>query len=81
MKRAVAALFLFALSASAQTSDEITFRRTFLLKNVTGTLSNPGPAPHHPHLLERGAWTTFYEGAAFATYSYEVTDVAHWAAT
>ena len=27
MKRAVAALFLFALSASAQTSDEITFRR------------------------------------------------------
>lgn len=72
MKRAVAALFLFALSASAQTSDEITFRRTFLLKNVTGTLSNPGPAPHHPHLFERGAWTTFYEGAAFATYSYEV---------
>jgi hypothetical protein len=72
MKRAVAALFLFALSASAQTSDEITFRRTFLLKNVTGTHSNPGSTPHHPHLLERGAWTTFYEGAAFATYSYEV---------
>jgi hypothetical protein len=72
MKRAVAALFLFAVSASAQTSDEITFRRTFLLKNVTGTHSNPGSAPHHPHLLERGAWTTFYEGAAFATYSYEV---------
>src|SRR5688500_6458601 len=66
MKRAVAALFLFAVSASAQTSDEITFRRTFLLKNVTGTHSNPGSAPHPPHLLERGAWTPLYHGSAFA---------------
>ena len=72
MKKIVAAVFLFAGSALAQTSDEITFRRTFLLRNVTGTASNPGPAPHHPHLFERGPWTTFYEGAAFATYSYEV---------
>ena len=72
MKKLVVALFLFAGSAFAQTSDEITFRRTFLLRNVTGTAANPGPAPHHPHLFERGAWTSFFEGAAFATYSYEV---------
>ena len=76
MKRAVAALFLFTLSASAQTSDEITFRRTFLLKNVTGTHSNPGDAPHHPHLFERGAWTAFYEGqfrrrVALPTYPFQ----------
>lgn len=68
----VAALFLFASTALAQTSDEITFRRTFLLRNVTGTHANPGPTPHHPHLFERGAWTSFYEGSAFLTYSYEV---------
>lgn len=68
----VAALFLTASSLLAQTSDEITFRRTFLLRNVTGTTSNPGPAPHHPHLFERGSWTTFYEGAAFATHTFEI---------
>ncbi|HUP44341.1 MAG TPA: hypothetical protein VM779_02405 [Thermoanaerobaculia bacterium] len=68
----VAFLFAIATSAFAQTSDEITFRRTFLLRNVTGTHANPGDTPHHPHLLERGPWTMFYEGAAFATYTYEV---------
>ncbi|HEU4523039.1 MAG TPA: hypothetical protein VFT12_13610 [Thermoanaerobaculia bacterium] len=67
-----AAILLLASSALAQTSDEITFRRTFLLRNVTGTHANPGPTPHHPHLFERGAWTTFYGGAAFLNYSYEV---------
>jgi hypothetical protein len=72
MKSTVAALFLFASSALAQTSDDISFRRTFLLRNVTGTASNPGPAPHHPHLFERGSTTFFYGGSAFGTYSYEV---------
>jgi hypothetical protein len=64
-------LLLLALCASplaAQTSEVITFQRTFLLRNVSGTASNPGPAPHHPILWERGAWTGFFEGAAFATY-------------
>ena len=72
MKLTVAALFLFASTALAQTSDDITFRRTFLLRNVAGTAANPGPAPHHPHLMENGALTIFYGGSAFLSYSYEV---------
>lgn len=71
MKKAVAALFLFAAPVVAQTSDDITFQRTFLLRNISGTAWNPGPAPHHPHIITRGAWTTFFSGAAFATFSSE----------
>ena len=73
MKQAlVAALFLTAGSALAQTSDEITFQRTFLLRNIAGTASNPGSTPHHAHLLERGDWSWFYSGAAFLSHSWEV---------
>lgn len=61
-------LLAAALPLTAQTSDVITFQRTFLLRNVTGTAANPGDAPHHPILWERGPWTGFFEGAAFATY-------------
>jgi len=64
-----ACILLLATSLSAQTSDEITFQRTFLLRNVSGTTSNPGPAPWHPHIANRGAWTTFWGGAAFMTYA------------
>jgi hypothetical protein len=71
MKLTVAALFLFAGSALAQTSDQITFQRTFLLRNVTGTAFNPSDTPHHPHLIEHGPWTTFYEGSAFLSFSNE----------
>ncbi len=71
MKKAVAALFLFAAPLLAQTSDDITFQRTFLLRNISGTAWNPGPAPHRPHIITRGAWTTFFSGAAFATFSSE----------
>ena len=71
MKILVAALFLFASPLLAQTSDQITFQRTFLLRNVTGTSFNPSDTPHHPHLIERGAWTTFYEGSAYLNYSNE----------
>ena len=67
MKFAVISLLLTAPLA-AQTSDEITFQRTFLLRNVSGTASNPGPAPRHAHIIPRGAWTTFLEGSAFLTY-------------
>lgn len=71
MKKAVAALVLFASPLVAQTSDDITFQRTFLLRNISGTAWNPGPAPHHPHIITRGAWTTFFSGAAFASFSSE----------
>jgi len=71
MKNAVAALFLFAIPLVAQTSDEISFQRTFLLRNISGTAFNPGPTPHHPHIITRGTWTTFFSGAAFATFSSE----------
>ncbi len=64
-----ALILLFATSLFAQTSDEITFQRTFLLRNVSGTAFNPGPAPWHPHIVNRGAWTTFWGGSAFATYA------------
>ncbi len=67
-----AAVLSFILLATppltAQTSDQITFQRTFLLRNVSGTGSNPGPTPHHPHLITHGDWTTFFEGSAFLTY-------------
>jgi hypothetical protein len=68
MKRAAVLLFALAAPLAAQTSDEITFQRTFLLRNVSGTAWNPGPVPHHPHLVSRGDWTTFLEGSAFLTY-------------
>lgn len=68
MKRALAiVLFLFAPFAAAQTADDITFARTFLLRNVSGTAANPGPLPHHAILTTRGDWTTYVEGAAFLT--------------
>ncbi len=70
MKRGVI-LLLFALPLSGQTSDEITFQRTFLLRNISGTSFNPGPAPHHPHIVNRGEWTTFWGGALFLNYSSE----------
>jgi hypothetical protein len=71
MKRVVAALFLFSSGALAQTSEEISFGRTFLLRNAAGTAFNPGPIPRRALLYERGAWTTFLEATAFATYSSE----------
>jgi hypothetical protein len=71
MTRALLITFLLATTLSAQTSDEISFQRTFLLRNISGTSFNPGPVPHHPHIITRGAWTTFWGGAAFVTYSTE----------
>jgi hypothetical protein len=69
MKRAF--FLLIALPLFGQTSDEITFQRTFLLRNISGTAFNPGEAPHHPHVVDRGPWTTFWDGALFVTYSSE----------
>ncbi len=70
MTRAVL-LLLFALPLFGQTSDEITFQRTFLLRNISGTAFNPGPAPHHPHIVNRNGWTIFWGGALFMNYSSE----------
>jgi hypothetical protein len=69
MKRVLAVAFLLTAAASlnAQTSDDITFSRTFLLRNVSGTASNVGPVPHHAVIFTRGAWTSYAEGAAFLT--------------
>ncbi|MCU1246662.1 MAG: hypothetical protein JWN02_2572 [Acidobacteria bacterium] len=74
--RRVRPLFLFtllvaALPLCAQTSEEISFQRTFLLRNVSGTAANPGPVSHHPHLFSRGDWTMFGEGAVFLSYATE----------
>jgi hypothetical protein len=69
--RLLALLLIIASPLAAQTSDEISFQRTFLLRNVTGTVFNPGSTPHHLHLVDRGTWTTFCEGAVFGTYSSE----------
>jgi len=74
--RRVLSLFLFtllltALPLFAQTAEEISFQRTFLLRNVSGTAANPGPVSHHPHLFARGDWTMFGEGALFLTYASE----------
>src|SRR5471032_1546025 len=68
---AVAAALLYALPLLAQTSDDISFQRTFLLRNISGTSFNAGDAPHHPHIVTRGDWTTFWGGALFAEYSIE----------
>jgi hypothetical protein len=57
-------LLIVSAPLAAQTSDVISFQRTFLLRNVSGTAFNPGDAPHHPILWTRGAWTTFLEGSA-----------------
>jgi hypothetical protein len=70
MKR-FALLLIIALPLFGQTSDEITFQRTFLLRNISGTAFNPGEAPHHLHMVDREAWTTFWDGALFVTYSSE----------
>lgn len=68
---AVAAALLYALPIFAQTSDDISFQRTFLLRNISGTSFNAGDAPHHPHIVARGDWTTFWGGAVFAESSTE----------
>jgi hypothetical protein len=68
MKRVIASLFLLlSAAAHAQTSDDITFAHTFLLRNVSGTAANAGPTPHHAVLFTRGDWTSYVEGAAFLT--------------
>jgi hypothetical protein len=66
MRRALCLLF-FPVAALAQSSDDITFQRTFLLRNASGTAANPGPVPHHPHLFGSGVWSAYVEGAAFLT--------------
>lgn len=62
---------LAAFPLVAQTSDQISFQRTFLLRNISGTAANPGPEPHHARLITRGAWNAFVSGAAFGAYSSE----------
>lgn len=72
MKRVpLQSLLLLTLAAPlfAQTSDQITFQRTFLLRNVSGTAFNPGPTPHHAILSTSGVWTSFFEGTAFAAHA------------
>ena len=71
MIRAFLVSLLIAAPLSAQTSDDISFQRTFLLRNVAGTAFNPGDTPHHPHIDQRGAWTTFWGGAVFLEESTE----------
>ncbi len=68
MKRALLLLFFLPALALAQTSEQITFQRTFLLRNVSGTAFNPGPNPHHVHLYAGDVWTSYVEGAAFLTH-------------
>ncbi|HEX7419946.1 MAG TPA: hypothetical protein VF505_08660 [Thermoanaerobaculia bacterium] len=66
-----AAALLYVLPLFGQSSDDISFQRTFLLRNISGTSFNAGDAPHHPHMVTRGDWTTFWGGALFAEYSTE----------
>lgn len=68
---AVAAALLSALPLFGQSSDDISFQRTFLLRNISGTSFNAGETPHHPHMATRGGWTTFWGGALFAESSIE----------
>jgi hypothetical protein len=68
MKRAFLLLLILPAVALAQTSDQITFQRTFLLRNVSGTAFNPGPTPHHLHLVTGGVWTSYVEGSVFVTH-------------
>jgi hypothetical protein len=71
MKKAVAVLLFVAAPLVAQTSEQISFQRTFLLRNASGTSFNPGSTPLHVMLNDRGAWTTFFAGSAFVTFSSE----------
>jgi hypothetical protein len=71
MIRAFAVSLLIAAPLFAQTSDDISFQHTFLLRNVAGTAFNPGDTPHHPHIVQRNGWTTFWGGALFLEESTE----------
>lgn len=71
MIRAFLASLLVTAPLLAQSSDDIVFQRTFLLRNVSGTSFNAGDTPWHPHIVTRGAWTAAWAGAAFATYGSE----------
>jgi hypothetical protein len=76
MSRAFFFLLIFTpLAALAQSPGEISFQRTFLLRNATGTSANPGTTPHHPHIISGDVWTSFVEGAAFVSYSSETGPV------
>lgn len=61
---------LVTASASAQHLDELPPERLLLLRNVSGTISDPGPSPS-PLLFTRGAWTAFVAGSAHLTYTSE----------
>src|SRR5712691_1409954 len=75
MKRAI--LLFIAVPLFAQTSEDISFQRTFLLRNISGTSFNAGDAPWHPHIVNRGAWTTFWGGAFSAVYANESGPATH----
>ncbi|HEX9983293.1 MAG TPA: hypothetical protein VGF69_08515 [Thermoanaerobaculia bacterium] len=63
MKRAVALLaLLFSFPLAAQTQQTV----NPLLRNVSGTASNPGDGG--PRLFSDGAWKAFIDSAAFVTY-------------
>lgn len=77
MSRALLLALFIAVPLFAQTSADISFQRTFLLRNVSGTSFNPGDAPWHPHIVNRGTWTTFWGGALFAVYTNESGPKVH----
>ncbi len=71
MCRALFFALLISTPLYAQSSDDISFQRTVLLRNLSGTAFNPGDTPHHPHVVTRGEWTAFWDGALFVEYSTE----------
>jgi hypothetical protein len=68
---AAVAAFAITVSAIAQqtpSSADITFLRTFLLRNISGTAANPGDSPHNALLYEGERWRVFREDLTFLTY-------------
>lgn len=66
----VATLAVTASLFAQQTpsSSDITFIRTFLLRNSSGTAANPGDSPLDAVLYEGERWRLFREDLAFLTY-------------
>jgi hypothetical protein len=65
---AACAIAASAVAQQTPSSSDITFIRTFLLRNISGTAANPGNSPHHALLYEGERWRMFREQMVFTTY-------------
>jgi hypothetical protein len=61
----LALVIIITMPLAAQHLDELPPDQSLLLRNVSGTATNPG---YNPRLISAGAWTAFLAGSAHVTF-------------